>query len=268
VDSARFPKAGILDCFRRILKEAGGDLNSLPIQLFEKDIPYGGLCVPIEMGKDVRILANPRDGLHWYDALFHEFGHAIHACCIDTESHVVTSGDPSFFWEGMAGLFGRIVYEPSFLKNEFGLTSLEIDRMLQTAKINRISWFRNIPVLCLLEWAAYRGEPDPDQLQRDLIKEYRGYESPMVSGWAGNTLFTTHPLYHQNYILMDVMALHTIEACREKLGAFPSPDLFDFVVDRYVRPGGWTPWREKIISATGKPLSADALGRYLSNAWT
>jgi len=77
--SERFPKSGIIPAFKSVLKEAGGDLDDLPIRVYERDIPYGGLCMGIQLGKDIRILANPRDGLMWYDALFHEFGHGIHS---------------------------------------------------------------------------------------------------------------------------------------------------------------------------------------------
>ncbi|MBN1357083.1 hypothetical protein JXA40_12545 [bacterium] len=260
----RFPKKDIIPTFKAELKKAGGDLEKLPIRVIERDIPYGGLCMTIEFGKDIRILANPRDGLQWYDAVFHEFGHAIHGSLLDTSSYIVAGGDPSFFWEGVAGMYERIVHEPSFLKGTFGLDDDQIDQIRHQTRLSRILWFRRIAVSCLLEWAVYRGETDPRGLLAELTKEYLGLSVPDDTGWAGNTLYTTHPLYSQNYLLMDVMALHTIEAIREKFGAYPGPDLFEFVNMYYVKPGGWIPWREKIRSATGKDLTADALGRYLS----
>ncbi len=260
----RFPKSRILPTIRQTIRKAGGDLDQLPIHVYERDIPYGGLCMGIEFGKDVRILANPRDGLTWYDALFHEFGHGIHSCLLDDSSYLVAAGDPPFFWEGVAGMFERIVHEPEFLVKTFDLTSSEIENVLIQNKLQRIRWFRSIAVGCQLEWAVYHGCPDPHQTAADLTEEYLGIKMEKGVGWAGNTLYTTHPLYSQSYLLMDVMALQTIEYLKQTFGHYPGPELFDFVVNHYVKPAGWIPWHEKIKSAVGSELSADALGRYLS----
>ncbi|MBN1551825.1 hypothetical protein JW979_10165 [bacterium] len=259
----RFPKAQIIPIFNKALTSAGGNLEKLPIQVIVKDIPYGGLCMGIEYGKDIRILANPRDGLQWYDALFHEFGHGIHGSLLDTSSYLVASGDPAFFWEGVAGIFERFVHQPAFLQEHFALTPEETEQMLFLNKISRIAWFRRIACTCLLEWSAYRNEKNLREKHADLLEEYTGIRPPENSGWAGNTLFTTHPLYTQNYLLMDVMALHTIKAFENKFGRYPGPELFNFVVSYYIRPAGWIPWREKIQNATGSLLSADALVDYL-----
>jgi oligoendopeptidase F len=259
----RFPKAAIIPTFRQVLKQAGGDLDTLPIKVVERDIPYGGLCMGIEFGKDIRILANPRDGLLWYDALFHEFGHGIQGSLLDASSYIVASGDPPFFWEGVAGIYERLIHEESVLSGAFRLTKDEIEQLQYRTRLTRILWFRRIAVSCLLEWAVYRGDANPRKTQVELTKEYLGITLSDTTGWAGNTLYTTHPLYNQNYLLMDVMALQTIEVFRSKYGRYPDSNLFDFVNTHYIEPAGWIPWREKIKSATGSALSADALGRYL-----
>lgn len=260
----RFPKSGIIPTFKRWLARCGGDLSALPIQVIEQDIPYGGLCVPIRLGKDIRILTNPRDGLSWYNILFHEFGHGIHASLIDTSSHVVAGGDPSFLWEGIAGMYQWITDTPEFLHDEFGLTHEEIAQVTLQSRIRNILGYRNIAVACRLEWAIYRGEPNPREHLRDLIRHYIGIEPPPNPSWAGDTLYTTHPLYHQNYLLMDLLATQTISAMKQQLGHYPAPCMFDFISRHYIVQGGWTPWREKIIAATGAPLTASALGDYLS----
>ncbi len=259
----RFPKSDIIPVFRNSLRDAGGDLDILPIRVYQRDIPYGGLCMGIKHGEDVRILANPKDGLIWYDALFHEFGHGIHSSLLDTSSYIVAGGDPAFFWEGVAGVFERIVMEPAFLKKRFSLSDQETENVLRIARLQRIRWYRSIAVSCLLEWSVYRGESDPRRKLRELSAEYLGIMPPERTGWAGNTLYTTHPLYSQNYLLMDVMALQTIEAFRYKFKKFPGPKLFSFIVKHYIKPAAWTPWRQKIINATGNSLTADALNRYL-----
>jgi len=261
----KFPKTKIIPTFKKALKAAGGDLDALPIQVFEHDIPYGGLCMGIEMGKDIRILANPRDGIMGYDILFHEFGHGIHSSLMDTSSYMVAVGDPPFFWEGIAGMFEWIIYDPRFLKENFNLSEDEIQNIQHRTQMSRIAWFRRIAVSCMVEWAAYRGDPNPRKTAADLAEEYVGVRPPKDAGWAGNTLFTTHPLYSQNYLLMDVMAFQTISAYREKYGEYPGPHLFDFVKEQYIEPVAWVPWRNKILKTTGEPLSAKALGEYLSS---
>mgnify|MGYP000848163112 CR=1 len=263
--SSKFPKSGIIPTFRKWLARCGGDLGKLPIEVIEQDIPYGGLCVPIRMGRDIRILTNPRDGLSWYNILFHEFGHGIHASLIDTSSHLVAGGDPSFFWEGIAGVFQWITDMPAFLQDEFGMTDREIADVVRQNRVRNILGYRNIAVACRLEWAIYRRTPDPRKYLEDLLRDTIGIEPPERPSWAGDTLYTTHPLYHQNYLLMDVMATQTIDAVRRSFGTYPAPGMFDFVVDHYVREGGWKPWRDKIAEATGSPLTAQALGHYLTD---
>ncbi len=259
----RFPKDRIIPVFRETLNSAGGDLDALPIEVFERDIPYGGLCMGIEFGKDIRILTNPRDGLMWYDVLFHEFGHGIHSSCLDASSQLVAGGDPAFIWEGVAGMFEWIVHQKSFQTKHFGITEEEYKAISFRTRLGRVAWYRRIAVACLLEWSVYHGDPDPGKTLTELTEKYMGITIPTNIGWAGNTLYTTHPLYNQNYLLMDVLALHTIQAFRDKTGNYPGPELYDFVVDHYVKPAGWTTWREKILSATGKAMNADALNRYL-----
>ncbi len=261
---ARFPKDKIIPIFKETLRKCGGDLDALPIQVIYKDLPYGGLCMGIENGKDVRIIANPRDGLLGYDALFHEFGHAIHASLIDTSSFLVTGGDPPFFWEGVAGIFERIVHEPAFQKEHFGLTDQEVRELAVQTKFTRISWFRRIAVACLLEWSVYRGDSNPRQTAANLSMEYLGISIPVDVGWAGNTLYTTHPLYNQNYLLMDVMALQTIRKFRSEFNIFPGPDLLEFVRENYIAPAAWIPWADKVFNATGEKLTPDALTAYLT----
>ena len=260
--SSHFPKSNIIAAFDSVFKKAGGCLKDLPIQVIERDIPYGGLCMGIEYGKDVRILVNPMDGLSWYDILFHELGHGIHSCLVDTSSFVVAGGDPPFFWEGIAGIFERLVYEPGFLKDQFNLSDQEIESVREQSKMHRIIWFRNIAVATQLEWAIYDGE-NPETAQEKLIREYLGIE-PVTGGWASNTLYTTHPLYNQNYLLMEVMALHTIRYYRDRFGSFPTADLFDFVKDNYAGPAAWISWRDKIKTTTGKALDAEALCAFLT----
>ncbi len=262
-----FKKDGIIPCVKRSVARCGGDLDALPIRIYEKDIPYGGLCMSIEFGKDVRILANPRDGHQWYDILLHETGHGIQSSLLDHSSHIVAGGDPPFFWEGIAGIYERIIHEPVVLKDEFSLSDEDIANLVRITRFKRIQWFRGIMVNCRLEWAVYHGEKDPETLMRELVRRYLHMDIPdECRGWAGNTLYTTHPLYSQNYMLMEVMALQTIEAAREKFNAFPSTEIFEFVRDHYIKDAGWTPWREKIVSATGSELSANALIRYLSHS--
>ncbi|MCD4653304.1 hypothetical protein K8T06_05160, partial [bacterium] len=112
-------------------------------------------------------------------------------------------------------------------------------------------------------WAAYRGEKNLRGIMQELNRLYLGYDLPKNVGWAGNTLYTTHPLYNQNYLMMDVMSQQTISALKKHFQEYPSEHLFDFINEKYIKPAGWISWREKIVNATGMDLSADALGRYL-----
>ncbi|MBN1295856.1 hypothetical protein JXA80_03685 [bacterium] len=262
--SHRFPKDRIVPVFKEALAACGGDLDVLPIEVVVQDIPYGGLCIPIRYNHDIRILSNPRDGFMSYDTLFHEFGHGIQAAGLDASSFLVAQADPPFFWEGIAGIYEHLMQTETVLIHLLRMTPVDVDNIRRRSQLFRINWFRSIAVACELEWAAYRGESDLRGCLRDLYEKYMGVSMPQDVGWAGNTLYTTHPLYNQNYLMMEVMALQTIEAMQSRLGHYPHPGMFAFLQEGYIGPAGWIPWREKIRHMTGHPLTADALGRYLS----
>lgn len=262
-DSSLFPRDKIVETFQKVLADVGGDLDQLPVQVVIQDIPYGGLCVPLSYNNDIRILANPRDGFQGYDVLFHEFGHGIQSACLNSKSHIVAGGDPPFFWEGIAGIYEHLMQSPVVLSKYFGLSPEAIEDVQRISRFFRMRWFRGIAVACLVEWDAYRGVKDLRGAMRRYHREYMGFDLPDSSGWAGNTLYTTHPLYNQNYVMMDVMALQVINAMIERFGHYPSEKMFSFVNETLIEPAGWIPWREKILTATGKSLSAESLSEYL-----
>ena len=81
--------------------------------------------------------------------------------------------------------------------------------------------------------------------------------------------FATGPLYAQSYLYANMIATQLREAMREQFGVDDltrEPRVGAWLTERFFAPGASVPWREKVQRATGKPLSTDALARYLAGA--
>jgi Zn-dependent M32 family carboxypeptidase len=82
-------------------------------------------------------------------------------------------------------------------------------------------------------------------------------------------MYATGPLYFQSYLYANMIAAQLREAMREQFGVDDltgEPRVAKWLTEHFYRMGAAVPWPEKVRRATGRPLSSDALTRYLSGA--
>jgi oligoendopeptidase F len=262
-----FPKDGIVPKVRRLFASFGLDLDDLGIELVVRDIPFGGLCFGIKVPDDIRILANPQDGHRFYEILFHEFGHAVHDKLIDQNSPVLRYGVEGCFHEGTAELLGGVASERDWLSKETDTPAEMIEAYTSRKRQATLVRLRRLMACASFEYAAYADlSQDLDSLWRSTTNRYLGMDEQNETIWASLSLFTTHPVYFQNYVLAEAIAAQTAEYLKTNLGGLMgNARAIDFLRTNYYAPGASLDWTEKVEAATEKPLSASALARRLGH---
>ena len=260
-----FPKDGIIDNFRKLLKHFNIDLDKLPIQVTYQDIPYGGICIVVEIGKDVRVLTNPNDGHHWYKIMFQELGHALHASMISNNSYIISSGDPDFFWEGMACVIQQITSEREWLRDHFDLPEKVIKEFILQEKTKNYHWYRKIISDFFFEFSIYqRQEGDLNRRFREYSRDNLFIEIPTGIVWPHDSIYISHPFYLQNYLLAEIIACQIIHYYKEEYKSIFHKEFLNYLKINYFEQGAMIRWDKKIKRGTRKELSADSLLKELT----
>jgi len=266
VDDRYFPKEGIINSIEKVLQKFRLNLKDLPITVEYCDIPYGGLSLTMEPGKDVRVLANPQEGHNWYEILYHEFGHALHNCFIEVPSFIIGAGEPSVFKEGMGYIFQKFVLQKPWLEEYLHLPNEVIDEFIRQSKIKNCYWYRRIITDCVFEYSIYEDtKGDLNKRYKEFASKNLFYELPEDFIYSYDPVYTTHPLYLQNYLLADVIAYQSINYCKSNGINIFSPEFFEFLRKYYFRDGAVKRWADKIKEATGSKLKAESLTRVIES---
>lgn len=259
-----FPKDLILSKIKGLVKSWGLNPDDLPILIKEADIPFGGLCFGIKIPTDIRIVFNPRDGHRFYTTLFHEYGHALHGCFINQPSYALKV-EVGCFAEGMARIMEHFTSDYEWLRENTSLSDNEIKRFTKAQKALRLLRIRNLIGASVFEYQTYEN-PDQDlnKLLSKIRAKYMFVSENETPQWAAQSIYTTHPIYVQNYVLAEMIAAQTIEYLKEKYGnLLNNAQVLKFLKENYYGPGGSVDWPEKVRQATGKKLDVDALVKQL-----
>lgn len=259
LDRKYFPADTLIPGIQEGYASIGIDLSSLPIETVIQDIPAGGFCFTIDPGKDVRILANPRDGQSWYQVLFHEYGHAVQGSYVEGNgSYITRISDPGFFWEGIAVLFEKASLRTQFLSKY--VKDDKATKSFQDGVRKRLIYrIRRIAMDALFEYSVYLEPAGYKELtcrRAEMIRKYLLVEpaSPEPT-WTHDIFHITHPCYIQNYVLAEMMAFHLLNA---GTGDWTS-DFSRRVIDELLIPAGTMKWSEKVFRFSGKGLDSEAL---------
>jgi peptidyl-dipeptidase A len=260
-----FPRDRIIPKIKELVRSWGIDTEELPILIKQADIPFGGLCFAIRIPEDVRIVSNPRDGHRFYTTLFHEYGHALHACFV-RQRHYALKLDVGCFNEGMATILQHFTSDPDWLRVNTSLTGEEIARFVKARKASLLLKLRSLMALSFFEFLAYENPgQDLNRLWSRTLARYLFVSENETPQWAAQSIYTTHPIYFQNYILAEMIAAQTIGYLREAYGRLlNNAKVAEFLVENYYGPGSSVDWPEKVERATGRRLSAEALVRQLA----
>lgn len=260
-----FPRDKMIPKVKELVKSWGINTEKLPILIKQADIPFGGLCFPIRIPTDVRIVSNPRDGHRFYSTLFHEYGHALHACFV-RQGHYALKLDFGCFAEGMATIVQHFTTDPDWLRVNTSLAREEIARFVKATKASLLLRLRQLVALSVFEFQAYEDlEQDLNRLWSRIQARYLFVSENETPQWAAQSIYTTHPVYFQNYVLAELIAAQTIGYLKERLGKLlDKAEVAEFLIEKYYGPGLSVDWPEKVRRATGRKLSAEALVRELA----
>jgi len=260
-----FPKDQLVPKVKELVRSLGIIPEKLPILIKQADIPFGGLCFAIKIPTDVRFVSNPRDGHRFYDTVFHEYGHAIHAA-LNQQKHFVLKDDIGCFNEGMATILERFSTNTDWLRENTTLSDEEILRFVKAEKAARLLRLRHLVALSTFEFLAFEDlSQDLNELWSKTRAKYLFVSENLTPQWAAESIFTTHPVYFQNYILADVIAAQTMAYVQQKYGRLlHNLEVSNFLIENYYGPGASIDWPEKIERATGQKLNAKALAQELA----
>jgi hypothetical protein len=252
-----FPRDGLLPAARSVADGLGLGKEAAGVRVDTADVPYAALCYAVRPPDDVRILLNPRDGHFYYRVLFHEFGHALHRRCLRTASPALRHESP-LFDEAMACLWERLAWEPDWLVGHNGIPADHTSDLKGFWARRMVYRLRMLMAQAVFEYRAYEDlDGDLLKLYQDTCGEYLGVSFDQAPGWAGSPFWTSHPMYLQNYVVAEVVASQTLVALRRRFGRLiGEPEVGAWLAENYYAPGGLLAWSDKIVRATGAPLSS------------
>ncbi len=250
-DDKYFPGEAALPSLAEVVKGFGHDLDAMGVPIYQDaDIPYGGLCFPIRVPDDIRILLNLKDGMGDLQTLYHEFGHAVHRKFTACGSFALKHGDAGFFAEAMADTWGLFVSRPAWLRAFTSITDDEISRVVAAAEKAFAVRVRRFMASQSFEIDAYRdADGDLDAALNRHTERFLGYRYDDAGRWSEVYFPLLYPMYSKNYMLARVIqrAVHRhLEGLfGEPLG---EPKAFDFLVEKFYADGALDDWKAKLAS--------------------
>jgi peptidyl-dipeptidase A len=267
-----WPKGPGLARLRDLMLALGFAFDSLPIRIDVREVPTGGITFPIRPPFEARLLTNPFNGSQFYETLFHEYGHAANFTLMRPDLPAgFFRGDETPLGEGLAETLGHFAYDRHWLARVDSLSEGEAARLERVGKMSQLLWLRRVIGLnAYFEVRQYLDRRvDLDSLYAATYHRFVGVELPAGDYFATRDMFATGPLYFQSYLYANMIATQLREAMRQQFGTEDltrEPRVARWLTDHFFAPGASIPWPEKIRLATGRPLSTEALTRYLADA--
>lgn len=274
VKDTGFPADKALPFALSLYRAFGIDLEHPHLDVTIRDFAFGGQTISVHVPDDVRLVVNPSPGARFYATLVHELGHAYAATRTAVENPLYKGyewvpglGDAAFA-EGIAETFARLFDIPEVLHQHAGLDADTAQRLARQRRLETLLSIRRG-----LAWIAFErtalARPDADLDRLSLVIERSVGGIPIPSGtepiWATSPFLATYPVYTQSYLLAAMFAVQVRDALRERFhGDWISPRAGAYLTERVVADGARWTLREKLVRATGAPLSAEPLVRYLS----
>ncbi len=247
-------------------------LNS---DLYEKPGKYQhAFCIDIDRAGDVRVLCNIKNNSRWMGTMLHEFGHAVYDKFVSsalpwelrTHAHI-------FATEAIAMFFGRLVFNPDWLKKTLSLSDEEYSRIYNSTikylKYDQLVFSRWCQVIFRFEKAMYE---DPDQdlnlLWKNLVEKYQMLQYPEYRNepdYAAKIHIALYPAYYHNYMLGELLASQLFFYIKDKvlkaenkanLDFYNQNELGEYLKHLFFGYGALYPWNELITKSTGENLTA------------
>ncbi|MFN8036609.1 MAG: M2 family metallopeptidase [Acidimicrobiia bacterium] len=228
-------------------------------------------CIHVDRGGDVRVLCNNVPSHYWAETMLHELGHGVYDIGLDPALPWTLRTTHPLATEGVAILFGHLSEDPAWLERVVGLPSEEVDalrpRLGAAFTAGLLTFARWVLVMTNFERGLY-ADPDADHNSRwwELVERFQLLHRPEgrdAPDWAAKIHVASAPVYYQNYLLGELVALQLRATIAERFGGLVDrEDAGRFLAGEFFRPGASLRWDDLVERATGHPLTA----RHLSDA--
>ena len=243
--------------------------------LYEKPGKYQhAFCSDIDRSGDIRVLCNIKNNSRWMGTMLHEFGHAVYDKYISpalpwelrTHAHI-------FATEAIAMFFGRLVYNPGWLKKTLNLDSSNYtaisENSIKFLKYDQLVFSRWCQVIFRFEKSMYENpEQDLNLLWKNLVEKYQMIKYPEGRNepdYAAKIHIALYPAYYHNYMLGELLASQLYYFIKDKVlknktdirdGFYGQKDLGEYLKNLFFAYGALYPWDDLIKKATGENLTA------------
>lgn len=225
-------------------------------------------CADIDRCGDIRVLANNVATEEWAETMLHEFGHAAHADGINPALPWSLRTTHSAVTEGVAMLFGHLTHDPEWLCGVAGVPRHELDalggQLDASFRAGLLTSLRWVLVMTNFERGLY-ADPDADHDHRwwDLVEQFQLInrpDGPPTPAWAAKIHIASAPVYYQNYLLGELVALQLRATITQRFGGLvANPDAGRFLIDEVFKPGAALRWDDLVSHTTGHTLTATHL---------
>ncbi len=244
--------------------------------LYEKPGKYQhAFCTDIDRNGDVRVLCNIKNNSRWMSTMLHEFGHAVYDKFISkalpyelrTHAHI-------FATEAIAMFFGRLIFNPSWLKIALDLSDIDYEKIKETSykflKFDQLVFSRWCQVIFRFEKSMYENpEQDLNLLWKNLVEKYQLIKYPEDRNepdYAAKIHVALYPAYYHNYMLGELLASQLYFYIKDKViktadfdleGFYGKKDIGEYLKNLFFAYGALYNWDELITKATGEKLTAN-----------
>ena len=265
-----YPRKDGIPRLHALFTALGFHADSLPIDVRVWDVPTGGITFPVRPPFEARLLTNPFSGSDFYETLFHEYGHAVNAVLMRPDlSPIFFGGDETPMGEGTAETVGHFAYDRHWIARVAHVTPAQAAALERVGKEQLLLWLRR--TICMHAWTEVNAYADLnanlDSLYRDSYQRFVGVEIPTGDYFGNVDMYATGPLYFQSYLYANMIATQFRAAMRETFHVDDlsrEPRVAGWLTANVYADGAQVPWSTKIVRATGRPLTVDALVTYLT----
>jgi hypothetical protein len=252
----------------RGVREWGFAPGPLKFRVDRHDLAFGGIEVPVDPPRDVRVVVHAMSGWTYYMILFHEVGHAVH--CRSTRPHPpllrwheYLPGFPGFV-EGVGTLFEEIPRSSGWLATRPGVNhqlAARFARIQQLSEIQSMGW--------LISWI--RGElelyrhanGDIAQTRNRWLRRLGGFDAFDPPTFA-DSFYVENPVYSQSYLFATLFSKQILETMRGELGdtLWPNKRFGPWLTENWFRSSGEFDWAPHLKEITGRYFGASAFNRW------
>lgn len=255
-----FPGDQLELCLWKLVEKLGFDPLTVRARIKVQrvaSLPQGldGLCVILDIPHDIRAVILVKSGYHYYEILFHEFGHALHKAHVKADSFMLRWEEAECFNEGMAYVWQSFLANEEWLRLFLGHTPARAREIAAHLLKFRLLTLRYAMAQAHFEYLAYQSPAD--DLRSNWLKSlalHMSIDDEGVAPWGANPALVYQPLWTPSYITGSAIASQIYSTLHCEKGTVLHPGVASLLVSKCYRPGATLSWRQKIKNTTGRSL--------------